>query len=70
MYLIGPEGHNPDDPMVAFVDVAIKHGVERFVMLTGSEAQKGGGIHSGRIWQHLDDSGLEYYVLRATWFMG
>jgi festuclavine dehydrogenase len=69
VYLIGPEGHNPSEPMITFVDIAIKHGVKRFVMLTGSEAAKG-GFHSGGIWQHLDDTGVEYCVLRTTWFMG
>ena len=56
--------------MIAFVDLAIKHGVRRFVMLTGSEAERSGEVHSGAIWQHLEDTGVEYCVLRATWFMG
>jgi uncharacterized protein YbjT (DUF2867 family) len=56
--------------MIAFVDLAIKHGVKRFVMLTGSEASRGGGVGSGGTWQHLEDTGVEYCVLRATWFMG
>ena len=56
--------------MIEFVDIAIKQGVKRFVMLTGSEAEKGGSVDSGRAWQHLEETGVEYCVLRATWFMG
>ena len=56
--------------MIAFVDLAIKHGVKRFVMLTGSETERSGKVHSGAVWQHLEDTGVEYCVLRATWFMG
>jgi uncharacterized protein YbjT (DUF2867 family) len=56
--------------MISFVDIAIKHGVKRVVMLTGSETERNGGIYSGSVWQHLEDSGVEYCVLRATWFMG
>ncbi|KAN0095231.1 NAD(P)-binding protein [Hyaloscypha variabilis] len=69
VYLISPQSHNASPLMISFVDIAIKHGVKRVVMLTGSETERNGGIHSGSVWQHLEDSGVEYCVLRATWFM-
>ena len=70
IYLIAPEAADPVSPMVAFVDLAVKkHSVKRFVLLSGSSVEKG-GYYVGKLWQHLDKIGVEYCVLRATWFMG
>lgn len=70
VYLIAPEVPEPSPSMTAFVDLAVnKHGVKRFVLLTGNSAEKG-GVYVGKLWQHLVDIGVEYCVLRATWFMG
>jgi hypothetical protein len=56
--------------MNAFIDVAVKHGVRRFVMLAGSGCELGGGARAaGKVWQYLVDQKLEYCVLRATWVM-
>ncbi|KAJ7215192.1 hypothetical protein C8J57DRAFT_1096375 [Mycena rebaudengoi] len=69
VYLISPSTKDPSVLVNAFVDVArTTHGVKRFVFLTGSSCEKG-GPHVGAVWQHLDDIGVEYTVLRATWFM-
>lgn len=70
IYLISPEVPDPAPSMTAFIDLAVKkHGVKRFVLLTGSSAEKG-GHHVGKVWQYLVDIGVEYCVFRATWFMG
>ena len=70
VYLVAPEVADPTSCMTAFVDLAAKkHGVKRFVLLAGSTAVKG-GWHVGKVWQHLDDVGVEYCVLMPTWFMG
>ncbi|OZJ04494.1 hypothetical protein BZG36_02663 [Bifiguratus adelaidae] len=56
VYLVAPEVADPAAPMNAFVDYAIKeHGVNRFVLIG--------------VWQHFVDIGVEYCVLRPTWFM-
>ncbi|KAF8350275.1 hypothetical protein F5887DRAFT_1059428 [Amanita rubescens] len=56
-------------PANTFIDYAFKtHHVKRFVLLAGSSAQLGGPAY-GQIWQHLLDLGVEYCVLRPTWFM-
>ena len=56
--------------MTAFIDLVVKkHTVERFVLLTGGSVEKG-GYYIGKLWKHLADIGVEYCVLRATWFMG
>ncbi|KAF5872834.1 putative ergot alkaloid biosynthetic protein a protein [Botrytis fragariae] len=67
-YLVAPEVPDPMPVMNAFIDVAIKNGVNRFVLLSGSDTEKGGG-DTGGVWQHLDDVGVEYSVLKASWFM-
>jgi festuclavine dehydrogenase len=70
VYLIAPQATDPVPSMTAFIDLAVKqHNVKRFVLLTGSSATKGGN-HAGKVWQYLDDIGVEYCVLLATWFMG
>lgn len=71
IYLIQPQVTDPSEPMNAFIDVAVKHGVRRFVMLAGSGCELGGSARGvGKVWQYLVDQKLEYCVLRATWFMG
>ena len=70
VYLIAPEVPDPAPLMNAFVDLAVhKHGVKRFVLLSGSSLIKG-GHYTGQVWQHLEDLGVDHTVLLATWFMG
>ncbi|KAI9647177.1 hypothetical protein NHQ30_003560 [Ciborinia camelliae] len=68
VYLVAPEIIDPVPAMNAFIDVAVKNGVNRFVLLGGSDFEKGGD-YIGGVWQHLDNLGVEYSVLKATWFM-
>ena len=54
----------------AFIDYAFKtHQVKRFVLLAGGTTKLGDSYY-GQIWQHLLDLGVEYCILRPTWFMG
>jgi festuclavine dehydrogenase len=70
IYLVSPGIADPAPPMNAFIDFAVeKYGVKRFVLLSGSSAEKG-GPHVGKVWEYLTERGLEWCVLRATWFMG
>ena len=60
------------DPDTAqpFIDYAFKtHQVKRFVLLAAGTTKQGDPYH-GRIWQHLLDLGVEYCILRPTWFIG
>ena len=60
----------PDPEIVnAFVDFAAARGVRRFVLAAGTPTVKGDPGHGG-VWAHLDARGLEYCVMRPTWFMG
>ncbi|EED85772.1 predicted protein [Postia placenta Mad-698-R] len=70
IYLVAPEAADLVPPMNAFVDYVVKeHGVIRFVLIAGSSTEPG-GHRLGKVWQHLIDIGVEYCVLRPTWFMG
>ncbi len=74
-YLVAPDGvEDPSPSMNSFIDYAFrKHGVKRYTLLAGSDVEKG-GFHVGKVWSHLADDlaaeGIEYAVLRGTWFMG
>ncbi|MCJ1273840.1 hypothetical protein MMC21_001633 [Puttea exsequens] len=69
IYLVAPEVDDPAPAMNALINhAAEKHGVKRFVFLTGSSVEPG-GFYTGPVWQHLIDLKAEYCVLRATWFM-
>ena len=68
-YLIAPQVPDPVPSINAFIYLAVKHGVKIFVMMTGSLVEKG-GHNVGKVWSHLDDVGVEYTVLLATWLMG
>lgn len=70
VYMMVPIVSDPEISMNAFIDYAVrKHSVKRFVLIAGSSAEPGKpGV--GKVWQHFLDVGVEYCVLRPTWFMG
>jgi uncharacterized protein YbjT (DUF2867 family) len=72
IYLIGPRSVTDASGAVnAFIDYAVKeHGVRRFVLTGGTLLKKGGHLEIGKVWTHLDEIGVDYCVLRLTWFMG
>lgn len=70
VYLVAPSIPDPAQPMNAFIDYAVKdHGVRRFVLIGGTTSRPGDS-YIGKVWLHLLDVGVEYCVLRPTWFMG
>jgi len=70
MYLVAPIGQSEDLLSVTkeFIDLAVTKGVKRFVLLSGTHTEKG-GPDIGKIHEYLDQKGVEYFVLRPTWFM-
>ncbi|KAH0287494.1 NAD(P)-binding protein [Aureobasidium namibiae CBS 147.97] len=68
IYLLSGELSDPAPIINAFIDLAMSKGVKRFVVCSGSSCEYGGPFH-GKIWQNLDESKLEYAVLRPSWFM-
>ncbi|KAI0836813.1 NAD(P)-binding protein [Hypoxylon sp. FL0890] len=68
VYMMEPRISEPWAPMNKFVDFAKKQGVNRFVLCAGTSAAIGkDGM--GRVWEHLIKSGVDYCVLRPSWFM-
>lgn len=71
VYLVLPITEaNAAEVTIDFVDYAVRQkGVKRFVVLTGTTATKGGPI-VGQVWEKLGELGVEFTILRATWFTG
>lgn len=70
VYLVLPPGAgDPTEFMNPFIDIAVKNGVKKFVLLAGSTITKG-GYYIGQIWGHLSELGTNHTILLATWFMG
>ena len=55
--------------MQPFVDLAISHGVKRLVLLSASVIDIGDGLLMGQVASYIADLGIEYAILRPTWFM-
>ena len=68
-YLIPPPSADIVERTKAFIDVARSEGVKRFVLLSGSPIEAGGFAH-GQVHQYLISLGVEYTVLRPSWFQG
>jgi festuclavine dehydrogenase len=69
VYMMEPQVDNPWVPMIKFVDLARQKGVLRFVLCAGTSTCIGkDGM--GRVWEHFINCGVDYCVLRPSWFMG
>ena len=66
-YLVGPPSNDFVGRMKAFIDIARRHGVKRFVLLSGSPVEAG-GPGQGQVHEYLMTLGVEYTVLRPSWF--
>ncbi|TEB27519.1 ergot alkaloid A [Coprinellus micaceus] len=72
VYLLGPS--RSPDPLIKvkpFIDLAVSKGVKRFIVLSagGLFTEKGPDSRGmGKVHTYLDDQGLDYVVLRPTWF--
>lgn len=71
VYIVKPPINTDASVVTSFIDFAISKGVKRFVLLSSTQvepdpksAAPGSVIH-----QHLIDIGVDYAVLRPTWFM-
>ncbi|KAJ5958563.1 uncharacterized protein N7479_005713 [Penicillium vulpinum] len=69
IYLMEPLVAEPWKPMNEFIDYARKeYGVGRFVLVAGSSAEPS-RPGMGMVWQHFLETGVDYCVLRPSWFM-
>lgn len=70
VYLMEPVVPEPWVPLNEFIDYASKeHGVKRFVLVAGTSSEPG-KPGMGMVWQHFLDRGVDFCVLRPSWFMG
>ncbi|KAF9041892.1 NAD(P)-binding protein [Hymenopellis radicata] len=68
VYLVAPGGSpDPFTPMKPFIDLAVEKGVTRFVLLSASLLEPG-GLGMGQVHAYLTTLGVDYCVLRPTWF--
>ncbi|KAG5654549.1 hypothetical protein H0H81_000074 [Sphagnurus paluster] len=67
--LVGPPALSAIPVVKDFIELAITKGVTRFVVLSASATPRG-GPGMGQIHQYLAErGGVEYAILRPTWFM-
>jgi uncharacterized protein YbjT (DUF2867 family) len=69
VFLVAPPVMDVFPPMKVFIDFARTKGVKRFVLLSSS-AFEAGGPAMGQVHRYLIDLGVEFAVLRPSWFMG
>ena len=73
VYILGPSGDAPLPLVKPFIDLAVTKGVKRFVVLSGAgtNAERGpDSSNMGMVHTYVHDQGLDYVVLRPTWFSG
>lgn len=68
-FLVAPPIMDCVPPMTAFIDLAIKNGVKRFVLLSASVLDDGDGLIMSEVSSYLKGLKVEYAVLQPTWFM-
>jgi ergot alkaloid biosynthesis protein len=71
IYLSPPLTMEPAPIVNSFIDFSITRGVKKFVLCAGTSAVKGGQF-VGKVWEHLEElkaDGVEFAILRPTWFM-
>jgi nucleoside-diphosphate-sugar epimerase len=70
VYMMEPLVSEPWIPLNDFIDYASKdHDVKRFVLVAGTSSELG-KPGMGMVWQHFLDRGVDFCVLRPSWFMG
>ena len=69
IYLVAPTGEpDPLPVMIPFMELAIRAGVRRLVLLSASSLEPDGPM-MGRVHSWLRDHAPEWIVLRPSWFM-
>ncbi|KAF8970123.1 hypothetical protein BDZ97DRAFT_1754133 [Flammula alnicola] len=68
VYLVLPSVFESLAIVKPFIDLAISKGVKRFVM-NGSSVTEKGGMGYGKVHEYLADIGVDYAIMRNSWFM-
>jgi len=71
IYFMPPSIFRPLPVTKPFIDYAASKGVKRFVFLGATIFENdGSGTLTGSVWEYIANLGVEYTVLRPTWFIG
>lgn len=70
IFLVAPPIMDCLPPMKTFINLAVEKGVKRFVLLSASLLDVGDGPMMGQVSKSISSLGVEWAVLRPTWFMG
>lgn len=70
IFLIGPPYLDMLPPMKIFIDLALSKGVKRLVLLSASLMEVGDGPAMAEVSKYVSGLGVEWAVLRPSWFMG
>jgi len=68
IYLVVPSVVDPLVLVKPFIDLALSKGVKRIVFCSATSFEKG-GPGFGKVHEYLIDVGVDYVVLRPTWFI-
>lgn len=69
VWLLIPEVDDAEAAMEHFVDYCVDRGARRFVLCADTTTKIDHSV-AGKTWRMLVDRGVEYVVLRPTWYMG
>ncbi|KAH9475911.1 Agroclavine dehydrogenase [Psilocybe cubensis] len=71
VYVVGPPGRKESAMVIDFIEFAISKGVKRFVLMSAApfEPKEESPIPAMVIHKYLLDKGVDYVVLRPTWFI-
>jgi len=69
VFLVAPLIMDCLPPMRSFIDLAIKNGVKRLVLLSASVLEEGDGLIMARVSDYLKGLVVDYAILQPTWFM-
>ncbi|KAF8970143.1 ergot alkaloid A [Flammula alnicola] len=67
VYLVIPSVFDVLSAVQPFIDLAVSKGVKRVVLVSASQVEPD-DIPIGKVHKHLLDIGIDYTVLRPTWF--
>lgn len=68
-FLVAPPILDCVSVMKEFIDLAVKKGVKRFVLLSASVQEEGDGPIMAQVSDYVKNLGVEYAILKPTWFM-
>lgn len=69
VFLIDPPTFEVFPHVKPFIDLAVSRGVKRFVVVTTTQTNPG-DIPLGKVHEYILELGVDYTVLRPTWFIG